>query len=157
MTWCSGNTTDFDSVIHGSNPCVTSKLKMKMKKITLIVVSLLATLFSYSQDFNRVVQMTKSEYRDDKWVTVDTQSPTDMFVITKDWDISIGKFKIKTYDEPEKTTYEEHVTYSWKAIDQEGDKCIFMIKKFRPEISTHQIYSVLYSQFLLLYEYEVEN
>ena len=28
VVWCNGNTTDFDSVIHGSNPCVTSKIKV---------------------------------------------------------------------------------------------------------------------------------
>ena len=33
MTWCNGDTTDFDSVIPGSNPGVTSKIKVMKKEI----------------------------------------------------------------------------------------------------------------------------
>jgi hypothetical protein len=127
-----------------------------MKKLSLIVVGLLATLFSYSQDFSRVVKSTKSEFKDDKWNVVDTQYPKDMFIIMKDWDIKIGTFKLKTYDEPEKTTYEVHTTYSWKCIDENGDKCIFMMKKFKPEVTTHILIGVIYEQYLLMYEYETE-
>jgi hypothetical protein len=127
-----------------------------MKKLTLIVVSLLATLLSYSQDFSRVIKATKSEYKDDKWVVVDTQYPTDMFIIIKDWDIKIGSYKLKTYDDPEKVVYEQHICYSWKCIDADGDKCMFMVKKFKPEVSTHVLYGVVYEQALLMYEYECE-
>jgi len=128
-----------------------------MKKLSLIVLSLLTTLFSYSQDFSRVIKATKSEFKDDKWIVVDTKYPTDMFIILKDWDIKIGTYKLKTYDEPEKTTYEQHTCYSWKCVDGEGDKCIFMIKKFKPEVTNHIMYSVLYEQALTMYEYECEQ
>ena len=127
-----------------------------MKKLTLIVVSLLTTLFSYSQDFSRVIKATKSEFKDDKWVVTDTQYPTDMFVIIKDWDIKIGTSKLRTYDDPEKIVYEQHTCYSWKCIDAEGDKCMFMIKRFKPEVSTHILYGVVYTQASLMYEYECE-
>lgn len=128
-----------------------------MKKITLIVVSLLVTLFSYSQDFNRIIQANKSIYKDEKWVTVDVQYPKDEFLIMKGWDITIGTYKIKTYDEPEKTTYEDHITYTWKAVNPDGDKCMFMIKKFNPSVSSHMVYCVVYEQFSTMYEYECEN
>ena len=127
-----------------------------MKKLSLIVVSLLLTVISYSQDFNRVIKATKSEFKNDKWEIIDTQYPTDMFVIIKDWDIKIGTYKLKTYDEPEKTTYEQHVCYSWKCVDADGDKCIFMIKKFKSEVTNHILYAVVYEQALLMYEYECE-
>jgi hypothetical protein len=127
-----------------------------MKKLLIIVVGLLVTLFSYSQDFSRVIRATKSEFKNDKWVVVDTQYPTDMFVIMKDWDITIGTYKLKTYDAPEKTTYDDHVTYSWKCVNGDGDKCMFMMKKFKPEISSHMLYGVVYEQYLLMYEYETE-
>lgn len=127
-----------------------------MKKLSLIVVSLLLTVISYSQDFNRVIKATKSEFKNDKWEIIDTQYPTDMFVIIKDWDIKIGTYKLKTYDEPEKTTYEQHVCYSWKCVDADGDKCIFMIKKFKSEVTNHILYAVVYGQALLMYEYECE-
>lgn len=127
-----------------------------MKKATLIVVSLLLTLFSYAQDFNRISRATKLEFRDEKWNLVETQYPTDLFVIIKDWDITVGTYKLKTYDVPEKTTYEDHITFTWKCVDKDGDKCFFMIKKFRPEITTHLIYSIVYEQYLTMYEYETE-
>jgi len=126
-----------------------------MKKVTLIVVSLLATLFSYSQDFNKVLSATKSEYRNEKWVEVSTDYPKDYFVIMKDWDITIGTYKFKTYDEPEKTVYESHVCYTWKCVNGDGEKCMFMIKKFKPEVSSHMLYSIVYPSGVM-YEYECE-
>ena len=155
MIWCNGNTTDFDSVISGSNPGVTSK-NNKMKKITLIVVGLLATLFSYSQDFARVIKSYKLEFKEDKWITVATDYPKDMFVIIKDWDVTIGTYKFKTYDEPTKTQYEDHITYNWKCVNSDGVKCEFLIKAFNPNVTTHTLYSILYLNDLLMYEYECE-
>jgi hypothetical protein len=128
-----------------------------MKKLSLIVVSLLVTLFSYSQDFSKIVAANKSEWRNEKWVTVETYYPKDMFVIIKDWSITIGTYKFKTYDDPEKTTYDTHVTYSWKCVNGNGDKCLFMMKKFKPEISSHILYSILYPETGVMYEYEGEN
>ena len=100
-----------------------------MKKITLIVVSLLLTLFSYSQAINRVVKSTKSEWTNNEWKTIAQDYPKDLFIVTKDWEIKIGEYKFKTYDTPEKTTYESHVCYTWKCINGNGDKCFFMMKK----------------------------
>jgi len=126
-----------------------------MKKVTLLLLGFLLTLFSYSQDFSRVVKATKSEYKNNEWVTVQTEYPTDMFVIMKDWDITIGTYKFKTYDQPEKSTYDDHVTYTWKCVNGDGYKCFFMMKKFRPEITTHMLYSIVYESGVM-YEYESE-
>jgi ABC-type proline/glycine betaine transport system substrate-binding protein len=128
-----------------------------MKKFSLIVVGLLLTLLSYSQDFNRVIRATKSIFKNDKeWVVVQTYYPTDMFIIMKDWDITIGTYKLKTYDQPEKTTYDDHITYTWKCVDSDGQKCFFMMKKFKPEITTHLLHSVVYTEQEVMYEYETE-
>ena len=126
-----------------------------MKKITLIVVSLLLTLFSYSQDFNRVLVASKSEWTGTEWKTISSSRPTDMFVIMKEWEITIGEYKFKTYDEYEKSTYEDHVTYTWKCINGNGVKCYFMMKKFKPEVSSHMLYSIVYDTGIM-YEYECE-
>ena len=126
-----------------------------MKKVTLIVVSLLLTLFSYSQDFNRVLVASKSEWTGTEWKTISSSRPTDMFVIIKEWDITIGTYKFKTYDDPEKSTFEDHVTYTWKCVNGEGGKCMFMMKKFKPEVSSHMLYSIVYDTGVM-YEYETE-
>ena len=126
-----------------------------MKKLSLIVVSLLLTLFSYSQDFNRVITASKSEWNGTEWKIVSSSKPTDIFVIMKDWEITIGTYKFKTYDDPDKSTYDDHVTYTWKCVNGEGAKCYFMMKKFNPQVSTHMLYSIVYDTGVM-YEYECE-
>ena len=126
-----------------------------MKKVTLIVVSLLLTLFSYSQDFNRVLVASKSEWTGTEWKTISSSRPTDMFVIMKEWEITIGEYKFKTYDDYEKSTYNNHVTYTWKCVNGNGVKCHFMMKKFKPEVSSHMLYSIVYDTGIM-YEYECE-
>lgn len=126
-----------------------------MKKLTLIVVALLTTLFSYSQDFARVIRTSKVEWNGTEWKTVSTDYPKDYFVIMKGWDITIGTYKFKTYDDYEKTTYDDHVCYTWKCVNGNGDKCFFMMKKFKPEVSTHMLYSIVYPTGVM-YEYETE-
>lgn len=124
-----------------------------MKKVTLIVVSLLLTLFSYSQSFDRVVRASKCEYINEKWVTVSTQYPTDIFVIMKDWEITIGTYKFKTYDQSEKTIHDDHITYTWKCVNGNGEQCFFMMKVFNPTITSHMLYSIVYPTGVM-YEYE---
>jgi hypothetical protein len=127
-----------------------------MKKLSLLLIGLCLTLLSQSQDFKRVLKSTKLEFNSDKWTVVETQYPTDLFVILKDWNITIGSYKLKTYDSPEKSAYDTHIVFSWKAVDQEGNKCVFMIKSFKQEITNHIVYSVVYEQYLTMYEYETE-
>ena len=126
-----------------------------MKKVTLIAVSLLLSIFAFSQSFDRVVRSSKCEWRNQQWVTIATDYPTDMFVIIKDWEITLGTYKFKTYDQPDKTTYDDHITYTWKCVNGNGDKCMFMMKKFKPEVSSHMLYSIIYDTGVM-YEYETE-
>ena len=126
-----------------------------MKKVSLMVVGLLLTLLSYSQDFNRVIKATKSEWINSEWKTIRTTAPTDMFIIIKDWEITVGTYKFRTFDDPEKTTHENHVTFTWKCVNGEGEKCFFMMKKFRPEVTSHSLYSIVYDTGVM-YEYETE-
>jgi hypothetical protein len=127
-----------------------------MKKLSLIVVSLLLTVFSYAQDFNKVIRASKLEWNGTEWKTVSTNYPADYFVIMKDWDITIGTYKFKTYGDYEKSTYDDHVTFTWKCVNGNGEKCMFMMKKFKPEVSSHMLYSILYPETGVMYEYETE-
>lgn len=127
-----------------------------MKKITLIVVGLLMTVFSYSQSFNRIIKAVKSQYTDNKWVEIESQEPKDAFLIMKDWDITIGTTKYRTYDESEKTTYEDHEAYTWKCVDADGTKCYFIIKRFKPSVTPHMVYVIVYEEAGVMYEYVTE-
>ena len=127
-----------------------------MKKILFIVVSLLATTLTYSQSFSKVIQSTKSEWINEEWKVVATDYPKDMFIILKDAEVIIGEYKFRTYGESEKTNYEKHVCYTWKCVNGNGDKCTFMMKKFKPEVSSHMLYSILYNTGVM-YEYETED
>ena len=127
-----------------------------MKKVLLIVVGLLITVFSYSQSFNRIIKATKSQYTDNKWVEIESQEPKDAFLIMKDWDITIGTTKYRTYDESEKTTYEEHEAYTWKCVDANGTKCYFIIKRFKPSVTLHMMYVIIYEEAGVMYEYVTE-
>jgi hypothetical protein len=73
----------------------------------------------------------------------------------KDWEITIGEYKFKTYDDYEKSTYNDHVTYTWKCVNGNGVKCYFMMKKFKPEVSSHMLYSIVYDTGVM-YDYECE-
>lgn len=127
-----------------------------MKKIKLLILCLVISLAAYTQSFSRVVRSSKCEFRNNEWVTISTQYPTDVFVIMKDWEINIGTYKFKTYDQAEKNVYESHIVYTWKCVNSEGNKCLFMMKKFRPEVSTHMLYCIVYDTGVM-YEYETED
>jgi hypothetical protein len=127
-----------------------------MKKLKILLLFLTLSLAAYSQDFSKVVRASKCEYRNGEWVTISTQYPTDVFVILKDWSVTIGTYKFKTYGDSEKNTYESHVVYTWKCVNSNGDKCLFMMKKFNPEVSTHMLYCIVYETGVM-YEYETED
>ncbi len=127
-----------------------------MKKVSMLLIGLVMTLFSYSQDFNRVVRATKSEWNGNEWKTTDAAVPADMFIIIKDWEITVGTYKFRTYGYPEKNIYENHITYTWSCVNREGKKCYFMMKKFKPEVTSHMLYSIVYESGVM-YEYETTN
>ena len=120
-----------------------------------MVVGLLLSILTYSQSFDRIIREFKSEWNGTEWKTVQTNYPKESFVIMKDWDITIGTYKFKTYDDYEKTIHSDHVTFTWKCVNGDGVKCSFMMKKFRPEVSSHTLYAIVYDTGVM-YEYETE-
>lgn len=126
-----------------------------MKRITLVVVGLLFTLFSYSQSFSKILRSAKLEYKDTGWVKVKEIYPEDEFIILDGYDITIGTYKLKTYGNAEKAVYDDHVTFTWNAVNKNGEKCVFMMKKFKPEVTAHTVFGVGYAVGVI-YEYETE-
>ena len=47
MIWCNGNTTDFDSVISGSNPGVTSKIEVMKAGSLLAMASMMSGVLDW--------------------------------------------------------------------------------------------------------------
>ncbi len=127
-----------------------------MKKLLFIVVSLLFTSLSYSQSVSKVLRSAKLEYKESEWVKTDEQYPEDYFVILDGYNVTIGTYKFRTYGESEKTTYDDHIVLTWKCINGNGDKCLFMMKKFKPEVTTHTIFGIGYESGII-YEYETED
>lgn len=126
-----------------------------MKKLTLLLIGIVLTLVTYSQDFVRIIRATKSEFQNEKWITILTDYPKDYFIIIKNDVITIGARKFKTYGSFDKTIYDNHVTYTWKCLNGNGDKCWFMMKQFKSEITTNLYYSIVYESGVM-YEYEGE-
>ena len=126
-----------------------------MKKLFLLVLASTFALFGYSQQFYKVVKSTKCEFRDEKWVTVGTRIPDDEFVIINKTEITIATYKFKVYGEYRKGEYDTHTTYSWNCVNAEGNKCYFMMKIFKPEVTSHVLYSIVYDSGVM-YEYETE-
>lgn len=127
-----------------------------MKKITLLVIGIFLTLLGYSQSFYKIVRFSKCEYRNEKWATIETRTPENEFVIVNKTEITVANYKFKIYGDYEKKEYEEHTTYSWNCINGEGRKCYFMMKIFKPQVSSHILYAIVYDTGVM-YEYETEE
>lgn len=127
-----------------------------MKKITLLAITLLLTITSFSQSFDKIIKATKLQWINEEWKIVSTGYPNDMFVIINQDEITIGNYKFKTYDNPERNIYNTHICYTWKAINENAEKCIFMMKKFNSNLTSHMMYSIVYTNSQIMYEYETE-
>lgn len=121
----------------------------------LLVISVLLSLMSLSQDYGRVVRATKLNYINSQWVEQETIQPNDFFIIIKDYEVTVGTKKFMTYGDVETTNYEGFVCYTWKCIDPDGNKCSFMMKKF--SYSTQMIYMFVYPQSSSAYEYLIQK
>ena len=120
-----------------------------------MVVILLASLFSYSQSFTKVIRSSKLEWNGTEFVNASTNYPTDCFLIMKDWNVTVGIYKFKTYGGYVKTIFADHICYTWKCVNANGENCLFMMKTFKPEVTTHMVYSIVYTTGVM-YEFETE-
>lgn len=107
-----------------------------MKKlILLLTLSIAFTVSAFSQSFKRVEKMTLIIYDKDKgeWVDDKVTYPKGLNVMIKGSEIIITneyEQRVYTYGECQKNMYSTHATYSWDALDKEGTKCRFIMKRF---------------------------
>ena len=104
-----------------------------MKKLILIISIIFVSTFCHAQEWDKVYMVNFIEYNDGSWVDGDSHYPENYFiklngseVIVKAKDIS----RYMTYGTSNEAKYDTHVAYSWKAIDDKGDNCTFIMKKF---------------------------
>jgi hypothetical protein len=132
----------------------------KMKKLTLILVFLFASILTIAQDFNKVYKSSFSQYRNDHWEVVDkfTQYPDNMYITLNGNDIRInnkGESHFKTYGDVKIDYYDTHTCYSWDCLDKEGYSCLFLIKKFTE--TGNMIMSFAYFKENMLFEYVIDK
>ncbi|MFM7710264.1 MAG: hypothetical protein ACKO5C_05055 [Ferruginibacter sp.] len=88
------------------------------------------------------------------WEEIETAYSTEDFFIIDKLDIIIGEHTFKTYGDSKKNEYEDHVAYTWKAVNSKGEKCYVIIKRFNPKITTNYIFCIVYTSGIM-YEYEI--
>jgi hypothetical protein len=76
--------------------------------------------------------MSFSESKND-WIRDKTTFPKDLNVFIKGSEILIVneyEQKIFTHGNCEENKYNTHISYGWNAIDKDGTKCYFIMKRF---------------------------
>lgn len=135
-----------------------------MKKITTLIIGLLFSVASFSQSFAyKVLKTTTYEYYYDKWYPKDSTYPSQMFFFIDGRKIKVTDRKNSNYycyGKVETSRYTSHVSYSWKAIDEEQRDCMIIIKKFFDENGNYYdtyTMAVLYSKGQWMVEYECQE
>lgn len=117
-----------------------------MKKLLVLLISMLLVAVSFAQEFVKVKRMTTITYDDYKqeWVDGEYTYPSSIYVMIKGSQVIITSAyeqKIYTYGNPDKSEYSTHNAYTWSALDKKGEKLKFMIKIFK---TGEVIYMFLY-------------
>lgn len=128
-----------------------------MKKLLVLLISMLLVTVSFAQEFVKVKRMTTIRYDNYKqdWVDSETTYPTSIYVMLKGSEIIITSAyeqRVYTYGNPEKSNYSTHTAYTWSALDKKGEKLKFILKIFE---TGEIIYMFLYRGIGV--EYLMEN
>jgi hypothetical protein len=76
--------------------------------------------------------LSYDKYKSD-WIREKTTYPKNLNVFIKGSEILITneyEQKIFTYGNCEENKYDSHVSYGWNALDKDGTKCYFIMKRF---------------------------
>ena len=107
-----------------------------MKKLLVLLISMLLVTVSFAQEFIKVKRMTTITYDNYKqdWVDGETTYPSSIYVMLKGSEVIITSAyeqRVYTYGSPEETKYTTHNTYLWNALDKSGTRLKFIIKIFK--------------------------
>lgn len=126
-----------------------------MKKIICTIVAILSIATTYCQNLHKVVRVSKLEYSNQEWVKVAEEFPQRDSIAIEGWDITVSNHRFKAFGEYEKVEYTDHDTYTWKGLNSASEECYLVIKKFKSELASRIIFTIVYTTGVL-YEYETE-
>jgi hypothetical protein len=129
-----------------------------MKKIKLVLLSILICSIAFSQNFNHIYKSVYSEFNGYEWVTKSSAFPTDMYLVLNGNDISINNndnSKFKTYGSSTKDEYDTHTCYSWRCVDKDGRDCMFLMKRYKSPVFF--VMSFVYSDKRQMFDYIMYN
>ena len=128
-----------------------------MKKIKALFILLCISTISYSQSFNKVTKAIYLEYDGVDWNEKSSQEPKNMYVILKDYEVTINNVsesKYMTYGNSEKVVKKDYVMKTWNAIDKDGKDCRFGME-FLNDYPKVTIFFIYYDKYA--FEYICEN
>jgi hypothetical protein len=110
-----------------------------MKKIKMILLLMLISIFAYSQSSSyRITKTTILSYDEywRKWEAIDSTYPSEMFAFFDKKKIKItdrNHSNYVVYGQPEVDKEYDYTVYTWKAIDEEQRECSILLKRFVDE------------------------
>jgi hypothetical protein len=116
-----------------------------MKKLIIAVCLVLVSTFSHAQEWEKVRMVNIIEYKNGRWVDGNSHYPDNYFIKLNGSEVIVKANEINkymTYGSSNEVKYDTHVAYSWNAIDDSGDNCTFIMKKFFADGTT--IYMITY-------------
>jgi len=129
-----------------------------MKKLLLLLSFALISTFCHSQTVNKVYKSVYVSYYNGDWHDEKTMFPLDMYVTINKNSITINnddKTSVMTYGDCDKKVFERHISYTWNAIDKDGERCSFMMKLDR--YGKGEVNSIYYFDKGIGFLYYIDN
>lgn len=132
-----------------------------MKKLTLAIVLMLLSLTMFSQDVYKVETVSYLVYNGEEWITEKTNdNPEGMYMITYPDKVKVTDNDKTVYyitGRSDKQVQKTHETLTWKAFDEKGKDCKFMIKSIYEPAKTLVVVLYLTGDFFYAFEYILKS
>ena len=132
-----------------------------MKKLTLAIVLMLLSLTMFSQDVYKVEAVSYLVWNGEEWVTEKTNdNPEGMYMVALSDKVKVTDNDKTIYyitGKSEKQVHETHETLTWKAFDEKGRDCKFMIKNIYNPAKTLVVVLYLTGDFFYGFEYILKS
>ena len=131
-----------------------------MKKL-LVIALMLFSVTTFAQDVYKVEAVSYLTYDGKEWITEKTNTnPEGMYMVALSDKIKVTDNDKTIYyitGKSEKQVHETHETLTWKAFDNKGVDCKFMIKSIYNPATTMVVVLYLNGDFFYAYEYILKS